>query len=293
MTSFIKFLIVATVLASSIVPHSALTLSFQTQNKLSALKSCPVTNEAERLGTDLNDILNQLTIVPQCGDGFWYRAAYLNMNDSSQNCPDPWRNITDPVRACGRTDGAESLCLSHFFPINSLQYSKICGRANGFQKGSTDAFANFSNAPVRVDSTIATTDDNYVDGLSITHGSQPRRHIWTFAVGHTNGTTEDLRANCPCVGTNGDSPPTFVGNDYFCESGNGGQPNRIDVLFNNDILWDGEQCEGECCSNGKSPPWFNVQLSYSTSDDIEVRTCSDESITNEDVLVQLLEIYIQ
>ena len=31
-------------------------------------------------------------------------------------------------------------------------------------------------------------------------------------------------------------------------------------LFSNDPLWDGEQCEGTCCSGTKSPPWFNVQL---------------------------------
>ena len=284
----VKFVSVATVLANTITVCSTLKFPFQKENNL---LSC-LFSEVERLHTDLNDIINQLTIVPQCGDGLWHRAVYLNMTDISQNCPVTWREITDPVRACGRMDGAESLCSSHFFPISSLQYRKICGRANGFQEGTTDAFANFPSLPVRVDSTTATTDDNYVDGLSITHGSQPRSHIWTFASGNSDGTSRDVRANCPCAGTAGASPPTFVRNDYFCESGNGGRLNPGGLL-NNDPLWDGEQCEGECCSNGKSLPWFNVELPYPTSDDIEVRICSDESILNEDVPVRLLEIYIQ
>ena len=41
-------------------------------------------------------------------------------------------------------------------------------------------------------------------------------------------------------------------------------------------------CEGECCSNGKSPPWFSVTLPNPTYDDIEVRICGDEGTRNED-----------
>ena len=62
----------------------------------------------------------------------------------------------------------------------------------------------------------------------------------------------------------------------------------------NDPLWDGKNCEGTCCSNGKSPPWFSVELSSQTTEDIEARICADEhSDDNEDVFIELLEIYIQ
>ena len=64
-------------------------------------------------------------------------------------------------------------------------------------------------------------------------------------------------------------------------------------LFSNDPLWDGEQCEGTCCSGTKSPPWFSVQLPTHTTDRIEVRICADEGTDNEDSPVELLEIYVQ
>ena len=60
-----------------------------------------------------------------------------------------------------------------------------------------------------------------------------------------------------------------------------------------DPLLDGEQCEGQCCSNGKSPPWFSVELPNPTNDAIEVRICSREGTQQDDVPIQLLEIYVQ
>ena len=64
-------------------------------------------------------------------------------------------------------------------------------------------------------------------------------------------------------------------------------------IFNNDPLWDGQQCEGTCCTGTNSPPWFSVQLPAPTTDTIEVSICADEGTYNEDTPVQLLEIYVQ
>ena len=52
---------------------------------------------------------------------------------------------------------------------------------------------------------------------------------------------------------------TFIGNNYYCESGNG-IPSEFDFaghLYDNDPIWDGKLCEGQCCTR-KSPPWFSV-----------------------------------
>ena len=84
----------------------------------------------------------------------------------------------------------------------------------------------------------------------------------------------------------------FVGDNYYCESGNPADTFGYYHIYTEDRLWDGEQCEGECCSNGKSPPWFSVELPNSTTDDIEVRICSGEG-NQDETLVQLLELYIQ
>ena len=136
-----------------------------------------------------------------------------------------------------------------------------------------------------------TIDQSYVDGVSITNGV-PRNHIWTFAAGVTEGSALHTSNNCPCASSAaGRSAPTFVGNNYYCESGN---PTNsfLSILYNSDKLWDGQQCddEGTCCTG---PPWFSVELANNSTDNIEVRICGNEATDNEDTPIELLEIYIQ
>ena len=268
----------ALILNTTYTPASpgAYTCSYQeSQTALDPLKST------------ISDIVDQLMIVPECGDGFWYRVVYLNMNDSTHICPSNWTEISDPVRTCERPSSNQPSCPGVFFSTQSLQYNKVCGRAVGYQDGSTDSFHRSTGLP------SSSADDYYVDGLSVTHGGVPRTHIWTYAVGAVDSNIY-YDTNCPCAIQRGMSPPEFVGNDYFCESGNHGEGlGSRTQFFQDDPVWDGEQCEGECCSNGKSPPWFSVTLSNPTRDDIEVRICGDEDTDNEDTPVQLLEIYIQ
>ena len=52
-------------------------------------------------------------------------------------------------------------------------------------------------------------------------------------------------------------------------------------------------CEGQCCDDYSSPPWFSVMLPVATSDDIEVRICANQETDNEDIAIGLLEIYVQ
>ena len=80
---------------------------------------------------------------------------------------------------------------------------------------------------------------------------------------------------------------------YYYESGSPINHYPEGQFFNSDPLWDGQQCKGTCCSGTKSPPWLSVQLSTHTTDRIEVRICADEPTSNENVLIELLEIYVQ
>ena len=88
-------------------------------------------------------------------------------------------------------------------------------------------------------------DSQYVDGISITYGSNPRQHIWTYAGGR-----EELSVSsddCPCNTESSEVVPDFVGNDYYCESG----PGQSGILYVDDILWNGQQCNGiesTCCT---------------------------------------------
>ena len=40
-------------------------------------------------------------------------------------------------------------------------------------------------------------------------------------------------------------------------------------------------------------PWFCRTLPQEVSEDIEVRLCSDEGISNEEVYMELMEVYVQ
>ena len=99
-------------------------------------------------------------------------------------------------------------------------------------------------------------DQDYVDGVSITHGDPGNRtHIWSFATG---GNPSNI--SCPCDNNNtaeAPLPPAFVQNNYFC-----------DALVNG-FLWDGMSCTTNCCTFN-NPPWFNAILPSTTTNNIEV-----------------------
>ena len=142
-----------------------------------------------------------------CGGSFgWRCVAYLDMSDPSQQCPSAWREITTPHRVCGRSSG--SSCEGLTYSTGSEQYDQVCGRIIGYQIGSTNSFEVSSHI-----------DTPYFEGVGVTHGS-PRQHIWSFAAGFDEGTYSRF-STCPCVTgiTNGNRIPSFVGQNYFCESG--------------------------------------------------------------------------
>ena len=216
--------------------------------------------------------------------GGWFRIAYLNMTDPTQSCPSAWRFITSPMRMCGR---AGSNCQSATFSSLGQSYSQVCGRLIGYQFGSTEAFWYYNNR------NQVTIDDPYVDaGVSITHGS-PRQHIWSLASGHSQVaiSTHDCRCN---NGNEAVLVPPWVGDDYFCDSGNP-NPSPTSILYLSDPLWDGAGCgSSNTCCEFNNPPWFCKQLPQPTTDDIEVRLCGDESpSSNEDTPLELIELYAQ
>ena len=88
--------------------------------------------------------------------------------------------------------------------------------------------------------------------------------------------------------------PSFVGSDYYCESG---CPDSYEhsTIYANDVLWDGEQCgvlETGCCTN-PDQPWFHQVLDTATSDDMEIRLCIDQDASVENILVSLYDVYVK
>ena len=255
-------------------------------------QTCPSEEQLEIARNEIKNATQSLlveTVIPLMqnlfcgGSAGWRRVAYLNMSDPSQQCPSVWKEIIIPHRVCGRRSSTAS-CEGLTYSTGSEQYDQVCGMIIGYQIGTPDAFLNALSRSV---------DTYYLDGVSMTHGS-PRQHIWSFANGLSEVNSHPM-STCPCVaGSSSNNIPSFVGRNYFCETGI--TSGHVTSIFypNGDPLWDGQGCgPTSFCCTFNSPPWFNVQLSSPTTDDIEVRICGDSPIGDEDTPIQLIELYVK
>ena len=220
-----------------------------------------------------DQVLQNYSNNPNCGPGLWRQVFYLNVSNEGQSCPGDWNSRThQSVRGCG---GAAVSCQSAFSDEIDTAYDKVCGRVIGIGSESPDAF-------FRVIPGQTTIEHIYLDGVSVTHGAPgSRTHIWSFGAGHTPPSPR-----CPC--DNSDRtfavlPISEVGENYFCSS-----------TYSGDRLWSGSICNtaSSCCSF-HNPPYFSVQLPSPTTDQIELRICSDQELGNERAVVLFAEIYVQ
>ena len=215
-----------------------------------------------------------------CGSvGGWTRIGYLDMSDATQNCPSGLRYFSSgSIRACGSNNLHRGGCsVSVRYPSNGISYTQICGRITAYQFGHTDAIDGPNNI-----------NANYLEGVSITPGS-PRQHVWSFLSSYNEATTQ-----CPCSTGSSYSTRSFMGNNYFCESGN---PNSgwSRSLYTADPLWDGQGCrstETPCC-NINGLPWFHRDYgSTSSTESLELRMCSGD-VYYENSPISYLEFYIK
>ena len=212
--------------------------------------------------------------------GGWRRIANINIS-AGDDCPGEWRKATQSgVSFCRVASDNSDTCSSAYFTANGISYQRVCGRARGYQKGDTLAFYNGHSE---------TIDQSYVSGLSITYGSNPRQHIWTFV----SGSGEELAElySCSCTSSTAYSPPPYVDNNYYCESASWYESD-YDTYYFNDTLWDGAGCVDNCCDD-TTQPWFYRQLNQITQDDIEARICSHGRFMYRSTLIDQLELYIQ
>ena len=221
----------------------------------------------------------------ECGGhkGGWMRIADLDTS-RGDDCPSGWTKITTPVAACIAPSNNAGCYSTNFFTL-SIPYNRVCGMAVGYQKGGTDGFATFIFSKRSI-------SGPYVDGVSITYGT-PRKHVWTYAMGHSDrgNYLPTYPSNCPCSEFPGRLPPSFVHDNYYCESG--AKVSSSGVL-SDDPVWDGDDCSSEnsCCSE-PNLPWFYRQIPLTASEDIETRICRDEASSNEDVLIKQLQLYVR
>ena len=235
-----------------------------------------------------------------CGrEGGWMRVAHLNMTDPSSQCSVGFAAITaNEKRFCIR-NFAHGGCAAITLQVFGIRYTQVCGYVRGYAFGTQDAFDSYSN----LRSPNETLSGNYVDGVSITYGSPPT-HLWTYVAGLNAITTGKFTASeCPCNTNNtNSSPPSYVGSDYYCESGiHAMNYQYIDLStyvllwHTGDPLWDGMQCggdEGLCC-NHTGMPWFIRNTSSPTTANINLHFCQDEHAVNENIGIERLELYVK
>ena len=254
-----------------------------------------LTNTVESLNNTVESLKAQLHIKDQeiavltycrapqtlCGVlGRWRRVAHINMSEERASCPPgllETSNTTLNKRACGRS--VDSNCSSVLFPVGQTNYTQVCGIVQGYQFGWNNAFGPSYHHNINI-------DGPYLDGISITEG-QPRHHLWSYAARDS----ENEGTACPC----NNNPhltthvPDFVGEHHYCESGF--LVNTHGQTAWDDPLWDGAGCTAagnQCCERYG---WFH-RVIPPTTDDIEVRWCSNHPRSLEDVYTDLVEIWV-
>ena len=279
-----KYLVLVLLLASALAREDK-TLGMSEDNPASSCNEIHRNNPTSRgaIGQywiKTNEGLFKVTcnMKLKCGgvEGGWMQVIDVDMN-RDDTCPGTWHKITSPRRLClGYIVG----CASAHFYTKGVNFEHICGQAKGYQKGGIDAFYLKKE----------TVEERYGDVVSITLGS-PRKHVWTYAAGLSDDGNYP-KYNCPCATVPGPNPPAFVGNDYYCESGDVGTYS-VNSYYLSDPLWDGSGCTaGNGCCARIGMPWFYRKLPIPVSDDFEVRICLGEGHSDEDIAIEKLELYV-
>ena len=257
---------------------------------------CVSDEQRQRALTAMNQSLRPLLLkyldgsssTSPCSGPGWRRIAYYDMTGSNSACPLGLSLTSYSKRTCGRTR-IGSGCSSTTFSVGGSEYSQVCGRIRGYQVG--------SNTPFRPSRSLENT---YVNGVSLTHGARDdMQHVWTFAFGiscpcetvnsdHGDESEESEGSDSSNAGDGADtSTPSFLLNDYFCES-----RSSTNTLYEDDPLWDGQGCTStSTCCQFNNPPWFTKNLPNPTTDNIELRLCSINRSTG--TPIDLIELYVK
>jgi hypothetical protein len=197
--------------------------------------------------------------------GGWTRI--VNDDYSIDACPSGWPSGGIASTCSRQATSSNDRVRSTTFDSFGITYDEVRGRVLAYQYSSADGFGDYPPNDLNV---------AYVDGLSITHSPNgSRNHLFTYAMGF--GTSNNDDSNCPGV-NGGQSPQSFVGANYHCETGNqtgGGPPAQ---WFSSNPIY--------------GTTWFQVSAGSSDAD-IEVRMMASGGSSDEDIAVQELTLYLR
>ena len=95
----------------------------------------------------------------RCGGSGWRKVAFIDMTNTSQNCPQGLTLTGYSKQSCGRTNLNWRACSSVIaFPVGGGQYSRVCGRAKAYHWGSLNSFDGYNRDSRGI-------NEQYVDSL--------------------------------------------------------------------------------------------------------------------------------
>lgn len=235
--------------------------------------------------------INAILTPSPCEGPDWKRVVYINMTNASHSCPanSEWQEVDlDGMRVCRRMASSMNRCGEATFVVDSDiigSYSMVCGKIIAYKYGTTEAFGEFH-------AENAGLDREYVDGVSLTYGKNPRHHIWTFAAGKANEPDPELQHFvCPCDSIGTPRNPSFIGQNYFCESAGADLSGQLN---SDNALWDGRGCSADSsCCNFNEPPYFVATLNGPTCENIDARICASDGPEDEGTPIQVIELYVK
>ena len=177
----------------------------------------------------------------------------VNFGAAEDGCPSAWSS---------RIFGGSIACGRPESPSGDcVGVSFSAGRTSSYSKVCGRVTGRGINSPDGFNTGQQGIDAPYIDGVSVTTtDSSPRVHIWSFVA--------TIHSNCRCDSMD------VVGSNYFCDHIS--RP-----------LWNAERC------TGSNSPYFTADLPSPTTDDIEVRICTDQNTADENIFIESLELYTQ
>ena len=221
-----------------------------------------------------------------CGNitGGWMRVTSLDMKQPSFMCPSSLCLDATTHRTCRRCysdddddDDDDAKKVSKEKYDVGVTYSRVCGRVIAYPVGRPDGYRSASTKGF--------------DGIALTYGS-PEYNIWSF-VAALEAKYTNAKYVCPCINPNDPNiamPHSFIGNNYFCDTATAKAEEG--TFYDENPLWDGQGCINNKCCSFNSPPWFYRKLPEPTTDPIGMEIKCDNAPSNEDIAIEVIDIFV-
>ena len=196
--------------------------------------------------------------------GGWRRVVKLEKyeNGSAACFPDLVNNRTNASQCV--KNGENPGCSHTVFPLHNIEYTHVCGVAEGYGYGSPDGFCT-QGAIDGVRTMDNNINGNFVDGISLTYQLQAvKKDLWTYSA---------VSGSCYAKS----DPPTFLNMSY------------VSYL---PVSVGGDATDAACPTGLTCVDTFHREFPQPISSDIEMRLCRGQAQDDEEIAIGNVEIYV-